>query len=318
MSAKQLIYFVLWGWIMGVSIGCNQFSSNKPIQEKDPYIMVLGTAQDAGYPQAACKKSCCISLYANGQTGDYVSSIALIDPIADAYFIIDATPDFKHQIHKVQDKMRTQHLPKGILITHAHIGHYTGLMELGREAIGADSTPVYAMPRMREFLKNNGPWSQLVALGNIKLNDLTADSLIQLTPDISITPISVPHRDEYSETVGYEIKSNSKKVLFIPDIDKWNKWDRAIKHIVKTADIALLDGTFYQDGEISGRNMADIPHPFVQETMELYEGSQEEEKNKIHFIHLNHTNPLLWDKTTRDYVIDQGFNIAYTDQIIPL
>ena len=32
----------------------------------------------------------------------------------------------------------------------------------------------------------------------------------------SVTPIQVPHRDEYSETAGYIIKGKNKKALFIP------------------------------------------------------------------------------------------------------
>ena len=318
MSEKHLIYSVLWLWFFVISTSCNHISEETLAVENSPYILVLGTAQDAGYPQAACQKSCCVSLYANGQLGDYVSSIAIIDPISESYFIIDATPDFKHQLHKVQNKIGTEHLPKGIFLTHAHIGHYTGLMDLGREVIGADSIPVHGMPRMNAFLTENGPWSQLVSLGNIKLENLSADSAIHVTDHISITPVRVPHRDEFSETVGYEIQSASKKVLFIPDIDKWDKWDRNIKDIVKSMDVALLDGTFYQEGEIPGRNMADIPHPFVKETMALFRNEADSIKHKIHFIHLNHTNPLLWDEAVKEETKNSGYNIAYTDQIIPL
>jgi pyrroloquinoline quinone biosynthesis protein B len=151
-------------------------------------------------------------------------------------------------------------------------------MYLGREALNAKEFPVYAMPRMYEYLKNNGPWSQLVSLNNIKLQNLKADSLIKLTDKISITPILVPHRDEFSETVGYSIKTENKTVLFIPDIDKWQKWDRDIRQLAKSHDYLFIDGTFYKDGELPGRNMSEVPHPFVQESMELFKGMFSNEK----------------------------------------
>ena len=42
------------------------------------------------------------------------------------------------------------------------MGHYSGLMHLGREAANTSKVPVYAMPRMLEFLAKNGPWNQLL------------------------------------------------------------------------------------------------------------------------------------------------------------
>ena len=121
----------------------------------------------------------------------------------------------------------------------------------------------------------------------------------------------VPHRDEYSETVGYYIKGPNKTALFIPDINKWQLWNRNLVEEVKSIDYALIDATFYADGEIPGRAMADIPHPFVVESMALFADAPAEEKAKIHFIHMNHTNPLLKpDSQESKEVLKAGFNIA--------
>ena len=192
-----------------------------------------------------------------------------------------------------------------------NIGHYTGLMYFGREALNAKEIPVYAMPRMYDYLKSNGPWSQLISLKNIQLQKLKADSTIKLTDKISVTPILVPHRDEFSETVGYSIKTGNKTILFIPDIDKWQKWDRDIKQLVKRYDHLFLDGTFYKDDELPGRNMSEVPHPFIQESVDLFSELSLIEKQKVWFIHFNHTNPLI-DKSSKQYkeVKSKGFNIA--------
>ncbi len=279
------------------------------LPEKDPFIVILGVAQDAGYPQIDCDKECCNKYWDKKIIKQKISSIALFDPATDQKWIFDATPDFTEQIHEA-DKIQKGDI-SGIFLTHAHMGHYTGLMYLGREAMNAKGISVYAMPRMNDYLKSNGPWSQLVSLNNIKLQRLKADSSIKLTAKISVTPILVPHRDEFSETVGYSIKTSNKSVLFIPDIDKWQKWEKDIKQLVTQYDYLFLDGTFYKDGELPGRNMSEVPHPFVQESIELFNDISAAEKQKIWFIHFNHTNPLI-DKSSNEYkeVKSKGFNVA--------
>jgi pyrroloquinoline quinone biosynthesis protein B len=285
------------------------FVSFSSPEEKKPFIVVLGIAQDAGYPQIGCNKECCKKVYENKATKQLVSSIAVVDPISHQKWIFDATPDFTEQVKNLNNIQSGD--ISGIFLTHAHIGHYTGLMYLGKEAMNANKIPVYAMSRMYDFIKTNGPWSQLVTLNNIELRKLKADSIIQLNERISVQPILVPHRDEFSETVGYLIRVNNKSVLYIPDIDKWNKWERDIREYVKQCDYLLLDGTFYKDGELPGRNMTEIPHPFVQESMEFFEKLNAGEKRKIWFIHFNHTNPLV-RKESADCkeVRNRGFNVA--------
>jgi len=198
---------------------------------------------------------------------------------------------------------------KGIFLTHAHIGHYTGLMHLGREVMGAKSTVVNVMPKMESFLRNNGPWSQLVDLKNISLSGLSDNKKVQLNSRLSIVPFKVPHRDEFSETVCYRIEGPSKSLVFIPDIDKWSKWQTDIIDIVENSDYSLLDGTFYDINELPGRDMSQIPHPFIVETMKLFK--QSNKKDSIYFIHLNHSNPAL-DKSSDEFqnIINNGFNIS--------
>jgi len=284
----------------------------------NPYVFVLGNAQDAGYPQAGCEKECCQRVYEDSENKRFVVSIAIIDPISNENWIFDATPDFPEQLKLLSNNLnKPGNLPNGIFLTHAHIGHYTGLMHLGREAMGTNKIPVYAMPKMESYIRNNGPWSQLVSLKNIELNPLRKDSVFVLNERISVIPIQVPHRDEYSETVGFLINMNSKKILFIPDIDKWNTWGRNIIDYIKEVDIALLDATFFKDGEIEGRPMSEIPHPFVEESMDLFKNLTDLDKQKVHFIHFNHTNPLLIDGSEAQKIVyKNGFNVAKQGMVI--
>ena len=202
--------------------------------------------------------------------------------------LLDATPDLTAQLHAFSPTGRID----AILPTHGHIGHYTGLMYLGREAMGAAGVSVFAMPRMRALLTDHAPWSQLAALGQIVLQPLVAGQSVQVSPRLRVTPFLVPHRDEFTETVGFRVDGPSRSLAYVPDIDKWSKWDVAVEQLVASVDVALLDGTFFADGEIS-RDMAEVPHPFVVETLARFADDPSEVRARVHLIHLNHTNPLL-------------------------
>ena len=285
------------------------------LKAQEAYIMVLGIAQDAGYPQLSCKKTCCESMKHNPSKPEYVSSLALVFPEDNTYYLFDCTPDFKKQNLLLRETQKGAEL-KGIFLTHAHIGHYTGLMFLGRESLSNKNTPVYAMPRMRNFLEENGPWSQLVSLQNIQLEAIENKEV--LLNEVQISTIEVPHRDEFSETVAYSIKSKKRSVLFVPDIDKWSKWEQDIKSLVKQYDFLFIDGTFYQENELPNRPMSEVPHPFIEESMNFLKDLDKNEKAKVHFIHLNHTNPLLWDSKAQLDFEKSGFKLAKTGQIVKL
>ena len=273
-------------------------------------LVVLGIAQDAGFPQADCQKSCCKTAWADKSKRKLVSCLGLRDLSTNQLWLFDATPDFKEQLQLLKSITSLDASLDGIFLTHAHMGHYTGLMHLGREAMGTQKVTVYAKPRLRDFLSTSGPWSQLVALNNIDLRTLSNEPVF-LTKELKVESFEVPHRDEFSETVGYKISGPNRSVLFIPDIDKWERWDEDIISLIKEVDYAFLDGTFYQNGEIWGRDMSQIPHPFVIESMEKFQNLSKADKAKIHFIHLNHTNPLLRkDGKEYDYTIEHGFKVA--------
>ena len=280
------------------------FSYSQTIESD--YIQVLGIVQDAGYPHIGCEKDCCKVV----SPGDYfVSCLGLVDKTNNKRYLFDATPDIHNQINLLE-KFPESNLIDGIFLTHAHIGHYTGLMYLGREGLGGKNIMVYALKRMARFLTKNGPWDQLVKLNNISIQTISNKEFVKLSENIFVIPIRVPHRDEYSETVGYKIIGKSKKILFIPDIDKWDEWKKSIIEEVKLVDYAFIDGTFYNGSELN-RDMREIPHPSIEETLQLFSNQPLAERNKIYFIHINHTNPILTNKNgIRDMVESLGFNIA--------
>lgn len=290
------------------------------LNKSTPSLIVLGTVQDGGSPHIGCNKECCRDLFLNPDENRKVVSLGLVDPEYNKKYIIDATPDFPEQmkILKIYSES-TKETPDAIFLTHAHIGHYTGLMYLGKEAMSSDNIPVYAMPRMKTFLEQNGPWDQLVKMKNISIKEMNNEVKVKLTPNLSVTPFLVPHRDEFSETVGFVITGPNKKVLFIPDIDKWEKWETDIIEGIAKVDYAFLDATFFDGEEIYNRDMSEIPHPFIIESMTKFERLPAEEKQKIYFIHLNHTNPALNPNSPQTkQILENGFNVARIYDVVEL
>jgi pyrroloquinoline quinone biosynthesis protein B len=283
------------------------------------YLTVLGIAQDAGYPHIGCQKECCANFYSGRYKKQKVVALGLVDQENKQKWLFEATPDIATQLADLeQHHLKTNALIDGIFLTHAHIGHYSGLMYFGREALGKKGTTVFTMPKMKTFLTENGPWNQLVKLENIVLKSLQNDSTIILNTNLKVTPFLVPHRDEFSETVGYKIEGKNKTALFIPDINKWEKWRKNIVEEVQKVDYAFLDATFFTDGELN-RPMSEIPHPFIQETINLFKNEDIATKNKVVFIHFNHTNPALQNTSKEKTKAEKlGFNFAFEGMNIDL
>jgi len=296
--------------------------SDSPAIVDSPSIVILGTIQDAGSPQINCHKECCQHLHDSNDKSRLVVSLGIIDPQNEKKYIIEASPDMSEQLAFLSEfeDFSDSDIPHGVLLTHAHIGHYTGLMEFGKESINADQVPVYAMPRMKNFLSTNGPWDQLVSENNIRIQDIKNEQTVELTSNLSITPFTVPHRDEYSETVGFKIIGPNKSALFIPDIDKWEKWEKDIIEEVSKVDYAFLDATFYDMGELPNRDMSEVPHPLLIETTHIFKEQPIMERNKIHFIHFNHTNPILKSDSQAKTITEKikDFNIAEKGQVLSL
>ena len=265
-SIQKLVKKLLSIVILVLSISF-VFSQNN----ESPFIYVLGNVQDAGLPHIGCDEKICINAF-NEKKQYYVTSLALVDTENREYSLFDLTPDISDQLRIIDNDIFNEFLlPKDIFITHAHIGHYAGLMYFGREALGSKGVKVNVLPRMYDFISLNGPWSQLVSLKNIALNKINFRDNIEIKPNLSVVPIEVPHRDEFSETAAFLILGPNKNALFLPDIDKWEKWDRDLSQLAKEFDFLLIDATFYDSKEIN-RDISEIPHPLVTETIDLLSG----------------------------------------------
>ncbi len=255
-------------------------------------LRVLGVAQDGGLPHLGCIKEHCEAARRGERRAERVTCLGLTD--GERTYLFDATPDFPAQVHAMGARK-----PDGVFLTHAHIGHYTGLIHLGKEVLGARDVPVFCTPRMASFLSGNGPWDALVQNGHIALRDNERVDL----GGVVVTAFQVPHRAEYTDTVGYRIEGPRRTALFLPDIDRWSDWERDIRTVVEGVDLAFLDATFYSLDELPHRDIEKVRHPLVTESMQRLTGLGD----RVFFIHLNHSNPVLGDPSL---VEDDGFHLA--------
>ncbi len=288
----------------------------------DSYALVLGIAQDSGMPQVGCYAERCERARRRAKPR-YAASLALIDPDRDRYYLIDATPDITRQLDLIEEpgfrRRAEQRRPfDGIFLTHAHIGHYTGLAVLGREGLGMAPTPTYCTEQMADFLTTNGPWSLMVSEGRLDLRPVTPSEWTQIDDRLEARALLVPHRPEYADTVGWIFRGPTQTLLYLPDIDSWERWELDVEDVVASVDVALLDATFFSGNEMPGRSVEDIPHPLVPHSMDRLQASVDA-GSRVVFTHLNNTNPALFeDSVEAEEVRRRGFEIATEGQRIPL
>src|SRR5262245_33212145 len=283
-----------------------------------PRVVVLGTVQDGGMPQTGCDCSNCSLARKNPKFARHVARLAIHVPKTGHVYLVDATPDLPAQIEEIHTFRphpagKVDRAPvDGVLLTHAHIGHYLGLAHLGFESLNTKEIPVWASPRMAEYLRTNGPWSQLVRLGNIVLREFQPGKPFELEEGITVEPFQVPHRDEYSDTMAFLIRGPNRTLLYVPDTDTWKTWTRPLPELLaaEKVDLALLDATFYSPDELPDRDVSKIKHPLITQSMDLLEPLVKTGKIKIYFTHMNHSNPALdGEGAARKAIEARGFRV---------
>ena len=289
-----------------------------PTEVTAPYARVLGVAQDGGYPQAGCQSPCCLPAWKNVERRRAVAALGIVDPASGEGWLIDCTPDFPQQLARLCGDAAEQKL-SGIILTHAHMGHYSGLIYLGKEAMAADAMPVYAMPRMQDFLQQHQPWAALCEQEHLQLRALADQETQQLNDRIQVTTLVVPHRAEFSETIGVIVEGPSGRLLWLPDIDGWEDCQPTIESLLEQVDVAYLDGTFFTEEELTGRVLTEVPHPTVTESMQRFSALSEENRAKVRFVHFNHSNALLDPASSATKLVTgAGYTVAQQGEWLPL
>lgn len=282
--------------------------------------IVLGILQDAGLPHIGCRCARCAAAFDHPEQAGRAACLALVDWRVEPaqVWLIDATPDVKGQLNDLRAALGPHpgrparlRLPDGIFLTHGHMGHVGGLPQFGPEGLAAAGLALHASAALADVIRGSAIWRPMLA--GIVWHRLVAGEPVSLTPSLSITPLAVPHRDEWGAgTFAFRIQGPSRSLLYVPDIDRWQEWPAA-RATVAAADVALVDATFFSVAELGGR--PPVAHPLVPDTLDYFAA----DISKLVLIHLNHTNPALDDGSAeRALVYASGATIARQGQVFSL
>ncbi len=284
-------------------------------------LFVLGVAQDGGLPHFGCNRACCEVARATGQR-ESPACLGIHDRQTGELALIEATPDVELQVARLHElsgvPARGRRPVDAVLLTHAHVGHYLGLAQFGREVASTRQVPVHASPRMSQFLRSEAPWRQLVELEQLQLHEFELGKSFEALPGLRVTARTVPHRDEFSDTVAFTIHGPDTTVLFVPDVDSWAKTPGLLELLIEGVDVAYLDATFFDGRELPDRSLDEIPHPPMIDTMRRLDDAASAQPGRFRFIHLNHSNPAWNDPDLRADLERRGFRIAIAGERVAL
>ena len=280
-------------------------------------LVLLGIAQDGGVPHAGCSCARCMAAHAEPSLRRHPVACGIRGSDGSLH-LIEASRSLPDQMRLWAEVLGAEGVvrPDSVSLTHVHLGHIDGLGQFGNEAMGCSELPLFASASVLEELANRK------ALG--PFNAIDAAPMERFGPSegcgFEMELVPVPHRDEHADTHAVIIRGPSRSALFLPDHDDWaqtlgrhgassiRQWLSDLE-----VDIALLDGSFWDSSELSGRDMSEIPHPTVTETLARL-GERVEDDVEIHFIHLNHSNPLLGTGLETEELSDLGWQVAVQGQ----
>ena len=280
----------------------------------DVELVVVGIAQDGGVPQAGCSCERCVSAL-NEPTNILYPVSCVIRGLDGSVHLVEATRSLSLQlgIASASLGMGDSLIPDSVTLTHAHLGHIDGIGQFGKEAMGQSGVPLFASSSVIRVLDERRLSSPFRA------NETLPGASFSPTEGcgFELEFVRVPHRDEHSDTHAIKVIGPNHSLLFLPDHDNWGQTLEmagagSIREWLSSMGVgfAMIDGTFWSDGELGGRDMAQVPHPTISESLELL-GEKRDGDPDIIFIHLNHTNPALDESSNQaKYLSSLGWSIG--------
>lgn len=258
-------------------------------------VEVLGNTQDGGVPHLECSCDLCSKARENPEEAKHNASIMVKDSDEEDSFryLIDATPDVRYQI--------TGEYLDGVFISHGHLGHITGLLQFGEEGCNKTDLPLYVSDKTENYIRKNDPFRLLIDKGNVEIMNFNDEDEVDIRGGC-IEAFEAKHNRVNTDTLSFMIHGEEKTLFYIADIHEWTE---KTLNLMQKADIAIVDGTFWNEEEIE--RYEEVPHPVMKETMHLAEGWDTD----IYFTHLNHTNPALREDTDeRQEIQERGFGVV--------
>lgn len=289
-------------------------------------VTILGTAQDGGIPQAGCSCRRCLDAHRDLKLRKYPVSLGILG-VDGTKHIIEITKNLSEQLVIWTPDKNELFIPETVSITHLHLGHVEGIGQLGKPVMGLREVEVYLSPKNKDVFDNRSDIVLMEDEGNIRTHSKNFNHPFEPKDGcgFSLEFIPIPHRSELGDNAAIIIKAEGKSILFMPDQDSWGETldyhsKENIRDFLKMFDIdeALIDGTFWSMDELPRRDISKIPHPTIQETIQLL-GSKREGDPEISFLHLNHSNPVNdLGSEQRKVVEENGWKISEIGDVLKL
>lgn len=289
-------------------------------------VTILGTAQDGGIPQAGCSCRRCLDAHRDLKLRKYPVSLGILG-VDGTKHIIEITKNLSEQLVIWTPDKNELFIPETVSITHLHLGHVEGIGQLGKPVMGLREVDVYLSPKNKDVFDNRSDIVLMEDEGNIRTHSKNFYHPFEPKDGcgFSLQFIPIPHRSELGDNAAIIIKAEGKSILFMPDQDSWGETldyhsKENIRDFLKMFDIdeALIDGTFWSMDELPRRDISKIPHPTIQETIQLL-GSKREGDPEISFLHLNHSNPVNdLGSEQRKVVEENGWKISEIGDVLKL
>ena len=92
----------------------------------------------------------------------------------------------------------------------------------------------------------------------------------------------------------------------------------SVPRLLDGVTVAYLDASFYDGRELADRDISQIGHPLMVDTMRRLKDRALAEPGLVRFIHLNHNNPALHDPELQALIERRGFRVARRGERLPL
>lgn len=308
-------------------------------------IRVLGSAAGGGFPQWNCACQNCSALRSGTLKGrPRTQAQVAVSPSQSAWFLLNASPDLRQQILSCPDLSVTSTAlgspVSTILLTSADVDCVMGLLHL-REF---QPLHIFSTLSVKRILTEENSLFRVLARSNppVRWDTLPLDRLLPLVPPSSpgmkdgffckaVTLIggfpdyasdslcrSLPPEEA---VIGLLLIHKEKRFFYAPSLPGLGEeWQRSVDE----SDLALLDGTFWKDDELtptrrSRKTARELGHLPLYGERGLLKRPFRLGKTRRILIHLNNTNPVLnEDSPEHRAVRDAGFEIAYDGMEIEL
>ena len=301
-------------------------------------VKVLGSAAGGGFPQWNCNCSnCSAARSGNAKTRPRTQAQVAVSPVPSRWFLLNASPDLRQQLLSAPELAPSAAVPASpvstVLLTGADVDSVMGLLHL-REF---QPLHIFSTVAVRRILTEENSLFRVLTRSNppVRWDTIFVDRIQPLLPPTSpgmkdgffckAVPLLGNFPDYVSDTlrhslppeeatVGIQLIHKDKRLFFAPGLPGiGEEWRRHVDE----SDLALLDGTFWKEDELSAarrgnKTAREMGHLPLSGERGLLRQPFRIGKTKRVLIHLNNTNPVL-NEESAEYrqVRDAGFEIAY-------